>query len=394
MNPPTHDVIVLGAGAAGLFCAFHAARKGLKVLVLERANKAGKKILMSGGGRCNFTHLATGPDNFISQNPHFCKSALARYSPQAFLSLVERHSIAWFQKTPGQLFCKDSSKLIVGMLLQECREAGVEIRLHCEVDQVLRESETFALRTSQGHLNTPRLVVATGGLSVPTLGGSDLGYRIAKQFGHDVITTRPGLVPMTLSGDQQRHWCALSGISLPVLAETPEASFRDELLITHRGLSGPAILQASSYWRVGEPLRIALLPDHSPLELLEQARKQTPNRTLATVLAQHLPKRFAHALVEQLGIGGAIGSLNKKSFQRITAELEGWNINPSGTEGYRTAEVTLGGVDTRKLSSRSFESNCLPGLFFIGEVLDVTGWLGGYNFQWAWASAHACAEAL
>ena len=394
MNESIRDVIILGAGAAGLFCAFHAARRGLRVTVLERANKVGKKILMSGGGRCNFTHLAAGPEHFLSQNPHFCKSALARYAPAEFLALVEAHHIPWFEKTPGQLFCQDSSKSIVRLLLDECGDSQVEIRTRCEVDAVETDSEGFVLRTSIGPCRARKLVVATGGLSVPSLGGSDFGYRLARQFGHAVIPTRAGLVPLTFSPQHQPAWAEVAGISLPVAAACGDTVFRDAMLFTHRGLSGPAILQISSFWQRNEPLRVNLLPDRDAVEMLRSARHAEPQKPVVQWLAAQLPRRLAQRLAQEWGLEGPISDLSQQTLSELGVRLNAWEPGVTGTEGYRTAEVTLGGVDTAELSSRNFESRRQPGLHFIGEVLDVTGWLGGYNFQWAWASAHACAQAL
>lgn len=393
-NRRAPDLVVLGAGAAGLFCAFHAARRGHDVLVLERANKVGKKILMSGGGRCNFTHLSTGPEHFISQNPHFCKSALARFTPWEFLNLVEQHEIGWHEKTPGQLFCNDSSKSIVAMLLKECAQAGVEIRTHCEVDGASADAHSFKLRTSSGVIEAGGLVVATGGLSVPSLGGSDFGYQLARQFGHSVVATRPGLVPMTLTHDDKARWCDLSGISFPVAVEAGGARFDDELLITHRGLSGPAVLQISSFWQPGDPIRFDLMPETDAAQFLDRQLEESPAREIQNVLSQRFPKRLAQRMAESRQLRGKLMDINRAEISALAAVLHDWGLQPVGTEGYRTAEVTLGGIDTEQVSSRTFESKLQPGLFFIGEVLDVTGWLGGYNFQWAWASAHACAQSL
>jgi predicted Rossmann fold flavoprotein len=390
-----YDVLILGAGAAGLYCAFSAGQRGLSVLVLESANKPGKKILMSGGGRCNFTNLEVGPANYLSANPHFCKSALARYRPEHFIALVERHGIAYHEKELGQLFCDDSSKLILQMLLDECAAAGVRLLTGAAAESVSAIDGGYRVQTAQGRYTARKLVVASGGLSIPTLGGSDFGYRLARQFGHTVLPTRAGLVPLTLSGKPLEQWNDLSGLALPVEASAGRMSFRNQLLITHRGLSGPAMLQISNYWQPGEPLRIDLFPQSEAEPWLAEQQQARPASELRTVLADALPKRFAQRFVELYAPANKLmRQLIPAERRAIAAALHAWPIQPNGTEGYRTAEVTLGGVDTRELSSSSFESKLAPGLHFIGEVVDVTGWLGGYNFHWAWASAHACAAAL
>ena len=388
------DVLVLGAGAAGLFCAFTAARRGLRVRVLERANKPGKKILMSGGGRCNFTNTGTTHENFLSDNPHFCRSALARYRPEHFIEQVDRHGIAWHEKELGQLFCDDSSRQILRMLLDEGAQARTQLRTDCEVERVEHDGDGFSLRTSQGPMRAPRLVVATGGLSIPSLGGSGFGYALARQFGHAVQSTRAGLVPLTLSGRPLEDWQDLSGVSLPIEASCDEVSFRNAMLITHRGLSGPALLQISNYWQPGAALRLDLLPGIDAFDWLLEKRRAQPAVELRNVLADALPKRFAQRFCEKLAPSRPMRQFNERELREIATSLQHWPIVPNGTEGYRTAEVTLGGVDTREISSSTFESRRVPRLYFIGEVLDVTGWLGGYNFQWAWASAHACGGAL
>jgi predicted Rossmann fold flavoprotein len=393
---PMTDVLVLGAGAAGLFCAFTAGRRGRTVRVLERANKVGKKILMSGGGRCNFTNRRVGPGHFLSANPHFCKSALARYAPEQFIALVEQHGIAYHEKELGQLFCDDSAKQIVQLLMDECAAAGVRVDTDCEVTRVEQGGDGFRVQTSLGELHAARLVVATGGLSVPTLGGSGLGYELARQFGHALQPTRAGLVPLTLSGRPLEQWQDLSGLSLPVATHAGGARFDNAMLITHRGVSGPAILQVSNYWQPGEPLRIDLLPRADAFTLLVESQRTRPKAELVTLLAELWPRRFAERFVAVCA--GAdrknLADHSHDRFREIARAIHDWPVVPSGTEGYRTAEVTLGGVDTREISSATFESQRVPGLYFIGEVLDVTGWLGGYNFQWAWASAHACGNAL
>ena len=390
----SHDVIILGGGAAGLFCAFEAGLRGLRVLVIEHANKVGKKILMSGGGRCNFTNLGTAPAHFLSANPHFCKSALARYTPWDFLALVQKHGIAYHEKELGQLFCDESSKLIVNMLLDECAAAGVRIEIECSVSAVDQMASGYAVHTARGTFKAPRLVVATGGLSIPTMGATGFGYTLAKQFGHSVLPTRAGLVPLTLSGKPLEQWADLSGVALPVEASAGKAGFCNQLLVTHRGLSGPAILQISSYWQPGESLVLNLFPQGDAAAWLTEQQQARPACEVRTVLADVLPKRFAQRFAELYAPPKLMRQLMHAEVKTLAAALHAWPITANGTEGYRTAEVTLGGVDTRELSSTTMESKLAPGLYFIGEVMDITGWLGGYNFQWAWASAHACAEAL
>ena len=388
------DALIIGAGAAGLMCAIAAGRRGRRVLVIEHANRVGKKILMSGGGRCNFTNTGTTPANFLSANPHFCKSALARYTPGDFIALVERHGIAYHEKEFGQLFCDDSSKQIVRMLLDECAAAGVRIETSCTVTGVHRDEATFHLDTTMGIFDAPALVIASGGLSIPSMGASGFGYEIARQFGHRVLPTRAGLVPLTLSGKHQEHLADLAGVALPIEARCNGASFRNFMLITHRGISGPAILQISSYWNPGDDLRLDLLPDGSPFEWLCQLRADRPAAEFKTVLAERLPKRLAQRLCELWLPNKPLRQYRDAELHDIAARLADWPVVANGTEGYRTAEVTLGGVDTNELSSTTMQSKRVAGLYFIGEVVDVTGWLGGYNFQWAWASGHACGEAI
>ena len=389
------DAIVLGGGAAGLLCAATAGRHGRRVLVVEHANRVGKKILMSGGGRCNFTNLATTPENFLSQNPHFCKSALARYTPQDFVALVERHRIAYHEKDPGQLFCDESSRQIVRMLLDECAAAGVQVETACSVGAVLHaEGAGFTVETARGSVQAPALVVATGGLSIPTMGATGFGYQLAAQFGHEVLPTRAGLVPLTLSGKHQERLQDLSGVALDVEAACNGQRFRAGMLITHRGISGPAILQISSYWQPGDDLRINLVPQVDAFEHLREQREARPLAELRTVLGDLLPRRFAQRLSGVWIPSKPMRQLRDADLQQVAATLEHWPLVASGTEGYRTAEVTLGGVDTAQVSSTTMESRRVPGLYLIGEVLDVTGHLGGYNFQWAWASAHAAGSSL
>ncbi|MFT3757231.1 MAG: NAD(P)/FAD-dependent oxidoreductase [Pseudoxanthomonas sp.] len=383
------DVLVIGAGAAGLMCALTAGQRGRRVRVIERANKPGKKILMSGGGRCNFTNTGTGPGNYLSANPHFCKSALARYTPADFIELVERHGIAYHEKELGQLFCDDSSKQIVKLLLDECEWAGVEVRNNCETQRVVHGEGGFHLHTSQGVFSAPALVIASGGLSVPTLGGSGFGYQLAEQFGHSVLPLRAGLVPLTLSGKHQERFDGLSGLSLPVQARCNGTHFRNAMLLTHRGVSGPAILQISSYWQPGDELLIDLLPDRDALAWLRERQQARGNAELKTILSEALPARFAQRLCEVWLPNRPLKQFNEPQLQQVAATLRDFALVASGTEGYRTAEVTLGGVDTDQVSSSTLQSKLQAGLYFVGEVLDVSGWLGGYNFQWAWASGHA-----
>ncbi|MGN6513932.1 MAG: NAD(P)/FAD-dependent oxidoreductase [Lysobacteraceae bacterium] len=396
MNHP-FDTLVIGAGAAGLMCALTAGRRGKRVLVVEHANRVGKKILMSGGGRCNFTNTGTSPANYLSANPHFCKSALARYTPWHFIELVERHRIAYHEKELGQLFCDESSKLIVRMLLDECAAAGVRIETNCSIERVLHgdgDDARFRLHTTHGTFSAPALVVASGGLSIPSMGASGFGYDLARQFGHAVLPTRAGLVPLTLSGKHQDRLADLSGVALPVTARCNGMEFSNFMLVTHRGLSGPAILQVSSYWQPGDMLRVDLLPGRDALDTLQAWQRERPAAELKTMLGDALPKRFAQRLCEHWLPNRAMKQYNAPQLREIAAVLAGWPLVASGTEGYRTAEVTLGGVDTDELSSTTMQSRRVPGLYFIGEVVDVTGWLGGYNFQWAWASGHAAGNAV
>jgi predicted Rossmann fold flavoprotein len=387
------DVVVLGGGAAGLMCAATAGARGRRVRVLECANRVGKKILMSGGGRCNFTNTGTTPAQFLSTNPHFCKSALARYTPADFIALVDRHGIAWHEKELGQLFCDDSAKQIVAMLLAECGDAGVRVETGCETTSVkARNGGGFELATSTGSLHCEALVVATGGLSIPSLGGSGFGYALARQFGHTLLPTRAGLVPLTLSGRPLEFFDGLAGVSLPVIARSGSTSFAHAMLVTHRGISGPAILQLSSYWEPGRELRLDLLAGQDAHVALAALQKAHPGAELRNALGELLPRRLAERLCDAVFGSKPMRQLDHAELRSIATQLADWPIVASGTEGYRTAEVTLGGVDTRELSSQTMASRHVPGLYFIGEVVDVTGWLGGYNFQWAWASGHAAGE--
>ncbi|ALN58483.1 FAD dependent oxidoreductase [Lysobacter enzymogenes] len=389
------DALVVGAGAAGLMCALTAGRRGRRVLVIEHANKVGKKILMSGGGRCNFTNTGTTPANYLSANPHFCKSALARYTPWDFIAMVERHRIAYHEKELGQLFCDVSSKLIVKMLVDECLAAGVRIETDCSIERIAHEDGgDFRAHTARGAFAAPALAVASGGLSIPSMGASGFGYEIARRFGHDVLPTRAGLVPLTLSGKHQERLADLSGLSLPVTASCNGRDFSNQMLITHRGVSGPSILQISSYWQPGDDLRLDLLPGRDALEWLQRQQRERAAAELKTVLGETLPKRFAQRLCEHWLANKPLKQYNLPELKQLAATLSAWPLVASGTEGYRTAEVTLGGVDTDGVSSSTMQSKRVPGLYFIGEVLDVTGWLGGYNFQWAWASGNAAGLAI
>ncbi|HZF97782.1 MAG TPA: NAD(P)/FAD-dependent oxidoreductase [Pseudoxanthomonas sp.] len=390
----SHDLLIVGGGAAGLMCAFTAGQRGLRVLVVEHANRVGKKILMSGGGRCNFTNTGTTPDNYLSANPHFAKSALARYTPQDFIDLVDRHGIAWHEKELGQLFCDESSKQIVKMLVDECAAAGVRIETSCSVERVQHEDGRFVLHTSRGRFSAPALAVASGGLSIPAMGATGFGYELARQFGHRVLPTRAGLVPLTLSGKHQERMQDLSGVAVPVEARCNGRSFRNFMLITHRGVSGPSILQISSYWQPGDDLRLDLLPGADALRTLREQQASRPAAELKTVLGDLLPRRFAQRLCEIALPNRPMKQFNEPQLRHIAEQLRAWPLVASGTEGYRTAEVTLGGVDTDELSSSTMQSRRVPGLYFIGEVVDVTGWLGGYNFQWAWASGYAAGNAV
>jgi predicted Rossmann fold flavoprotein len=392
--PATTDVIIIGGGAAGLMCARMAGLRGKRVRVIEHANRCGKKILMSGGGRCNFTNTGTTPGNFLSNNPHFCKSALARYTPQHFIDLVEAHGIAYHEKELGQLFCDESSKLIVKMLLDECADASVRIDTGCSVEGVEKTDDGFRVRTTLGELRAPSLVVATGGLSIPSMGATGFGYDLARQFGHTVLPTRAGLVPLTMTGKHQERFADLSGVALPVTARCNDREFSNFMLITHRGVSGPAILQISSYWNVGESLHLDLLPQADAFDALKSLRARRPAAELRTALADLFPKRFAERLCEVWFPSRPIRQYNDPELREIASFLQAFPLVANGTEGYRTAEVTLGGIDTDELSSSTMMSKRVPGLHFIGEVVDVTGWLGGYNFQWAWASGNAAGLAV
>jgi len=381
------DVIIIGAGASGLMCAIEAGKRGRKVLVLDHANKAGKKILMSGGGRCNFTNYSIEPGNYISHNPHFCKSALSRYTQWDFLALIGRYQIPFHERDHGQLFCNDSAKDILELLLAECDKAGVVVQLNTHIDSVERLTDLFYLKTNNGNFTCQSLVVATGGLSIPKMGATPLGYKIAEQFGIKVLPTSAALVPFTLQPEDKEKFSALSGIAVPCVVSNNRQSFSENVLFTHRGLSGPAILQISSYWRAGEEIVINLLPQVSLETELKSKRQQKVKNKLKTILEGYLPKRLVSSFLPEDLLERSLQDLSDKQIQRVADQLHCWTIKPNGTEGYRTAEVTSGGVDCDAVSSKTMESKQVQGLHFVGEVLDVTGWLGGYNFQWAWSSA-------
>ena len=387
------DAIVIGAGAAGLMCAGTAASHGKSVLLIDHAEKAGKKILISGGGRCNFTNLRVSAADFISRNPHFCKSALARFTAADFIAMVDAAGIAWHERDHGQLFCDDSASAIVEMLLAPCREFGVDMQLNTAIESVERE-EGFRVSTSRGVFTAPALVVATGGLSIPKMGATSFGLKIAESFGLNVVPAAPGLVPFTFTGAEKERLQALAGISLPVRVSCRERSFSEAMLFTHRGLSGPAMLQISSYWRPGDELLIDLLPGIDIEAFLAQQREARSEASLTNVLAGLLPKRLAQLLSESLIGNQRLKQLDEREIDRIAGQLHGWRLKPNGTEGYRTAEVTVGGVDTDELSSKTMASKKVPGLYFIGELVDVTGHLGGFNLQWAWSSGYAAGLAV
>ncbi|WP_018075741.1 NAD(P)/FAD-dependent oxidoreductase [Novosphingobium nitrogenifigens] len=386
------DVIVLGAGAAGLMCAARAGQVGQRVLVVDHADEPGRKILISGGGRCNFTNIHAAPDRYLSQNPHFVRSALSRYGAQDFLELVERHGIAWHEKTLGQLFCDGSARQILAMLLDECAQGQVEIACGAPITDVTHADAQFRVAFGGRVARARALVIATGGPSIPKLGATGFAYDLARRFGLKVVQPRPALVPLTLPGDEAL-FRGLAGVASPVIARCGKASFREAALFTHRGLSGPAILQISSYWQNGEAIGIDFLPDEAEGWLLAMKREQ-PRASLRKVLSARLPDRLADALCERLGMTGDLGNLSDRVLSAAAARLSGWLFHPNGSEGFAKAEVTVGGISTAELSSKTMEAKRVPGLFAIGEAVDVTGWLGGYNFQWAWASAVAAAQAI
>jgi len=388
----THDAIVLGAGAAGLFCAATAGQRGRRVLLLDHADAPGKKILISGGGRCNFTNQHVAPDRYLSENPHFARSALSRYTPGDFIALVDRHGIAWHEKTLGQLFCDGSARQVVDMLLDECRAGQVDLRCGDAISDVAHADGLFRVTAGGVKHTAPALVIATGGPSIPRMGATGFAYDLARKFGLKVVQPRPALVPLTLAGDDLL-FRELSGVSAQVIARSGKAAFREAALFTHRGLSGPAILQVSSHWKHGETVGIDFLPD-APRDWLETAKRQLPRASLRKVLGEVLPDRLAVTLADRIGITAELGAATDKALRAAQARLGDWRFTPNGSEGYAKAEVTAGGISTAELSSKTMEARKMPGLHAIGEAVDVTGWLGGYNFQWAWASAWAAAQSL
>ena len=389
-----YDVVIIGGGAAGLMCAIEAGERRRRVLVIERSSQIGKKILISGGGRCNFTNLHVTPENFLSANPHFCKSALARYTPSDFIAMVERHGIAYHEKERGQLFCDLSAKPIVTMLADECRQADVRIEVNGVVTSVERAAKGFTIETGGGPIHGASLVIASGGLSIPKMGATNFGYELAKRFGHSVVPTRPALVPLTFDADDLARYQDLSGIALAVDASCNGQSFSAPMLFTHRGISGPAILQISSYWNRDAELRLNLLPGMEAAEWLLARQQSRPAAELKSVLSEKFPKRLAERLAEIGFDSRPLRQYRAAELRQIAGQLQNWVFHPIGTEGYRTAEVTAGGVNTDELSSTTMESKKTPGLYLIGEVVDVTGHLGGFNFQWAWASGHAAGQAV
>ena len=389
------DVVIIGASASGLMCAIEAGKRGRKVIVLDHANKAGKKILMSGGGRCNFTNMDVDASNFISHNPHFCKSALTRYTQWDFIALVDEYQIHYHQRDLGKLFCDDSAKDILNMLLAECKKVNVKILLNTDVKDITKaENESFIVNTSSGNFSSTSLVIASGGLSIPKMCASPLGYKVAEQFGHHIWPTSPGLVPFTLQPHDKEKLEVLSGISVEADVSNERIQFKENILFTHRGLSGPAILQLSSYWEAGEEIEINLLPDVDVVEVLKTRQAAQPNIKLKTLLSTLLPKRLVPALFDQVALDTPLQELSNVRISNIAKQLHQWKVKPNGTEGYRTAEVTLGGVDCNELSSKTMQSNKVSGLYFIGEVVDITGWLGGYNFQWAWSSGWCAGQVV
>ena len=393
MTTEQFDVVVIGGGAAGLMCTITAGQRGKRVLLLEHAEKVGKKILISGGGRCNFTNLDVRPECFLSSNPHFCKSALARYTQHDFIELVERHGIAWHEKTLGQLFCDGSARQIVAMLLAECQDGGGEVRVDCEVEEVTH-ADRYRIQLADGIIETPVLVLASGGLSIPKMGATGFAHRVARQFGLALTETRPALVPFTFEGDHLDMMQGLSGLSLDCIAQAGGKQFQEAMLFTHRGLSGPAILQISSSWREGGEIVLNMLPGVNAREWLMISKRDQPKTMPATLLSEYFPQRLAQTLATQHLKPNAMAEQNDRVLASLANLLNGWRLRPSGTEGYAKAEVTLGGVDTSELSSKTMEARQVPGLFVIGEAADVTGWLGGYNFQWAWSSGWAAGMAV
>lgn len=385
----TIDVVIIGAGAAGMMAAIRAGQRGRRVMLLDHAKAPGEKIRISGGGRCNFTNIHAGPKNYLSANPHFAKSALARFTPQDFLGMVDAHNIPWHEKTLGQLFCDDSAKDIIRMLLEEMKAANVKLQLHTEIEAVHKAGDGFEIATNQGTFACQSLIIATGGKSIPKMGATGFAYKIAEQFGLSLIETRPGLVPLTLEPGLLSELSPLAGVAVDASLSHGKTAFREALLFTHRGLSGPSILQISSYWREGDSITLSLEPDKDFLDILKAAKRDNGRQAVQTVLSLHLPKRLAQYCVERAGITRPLADLSDKMLASFADSLQKWVLKPAGSEGYRTAEVTLGGVDTKELDSKTMQAKTVPGLYVIGEAVDVTGWLGGYNFQWAWASGHA-----
>jgi len=388
------DIVVIGAGAAGLMTAIQAAKRGLSVVLLDHANKPGKKILMSGGGRCNFTNLYVEPENYLSSNPHFCKSALAQYSQWDFIAMVGEHGVPYHEKENGQLFCDNKAKDILKMLLTELENAGAQLVMESHVSQIKPLDEGFDVITETADYRCKKLVIATGGLSIPTMGASGFGYEVAQQFGHTLVDQRAGLVPFTFSDEHKAIFASLSGTSITARASFDKTSFYGQLLFTHRGLSGPIILQISSYWREGETFTLDLLPSCEADQMLLAAKEESPKKLIGSILRNHWPKSVVEALTKRFELDRTLGDCSDKFLSKLGTELNQWELKPAGTEGYRTAEVTLGGVSVEELSSKTMESKLKENLYFVGEVIDVTGHLGGFNFQWAWASAYACAQAL
>ncbi|MBT4889830.1 MAG: NAD(P)/FAD-dependent oxidoreductase [Rhodospirillales bacterium] len=386
------DFIIIGGGAAGLMCAVEATKRGRRGLIIDHASKVGEKIRISGGGRSNFTNRFATPTNFLSDNPRFCISALKRYTQHDFIELVEKHDIAYHERDHGQLFCDRSAQQIIDMLLEEAQ--GVDIQTSTKVTQISKSGDSFTVETGHGGFTTQSLVIATGGPSIPKMGATDFGYNVARQFGLKVIEPRPGLVPLTFDVEVLSRLDGLAGISLDAAVKLGKVQFAEALLFTHRGLSGPVILQISSYWKKGDAITINLLPDMDVFQYLKELKDSQPKKEIQTVLAQILPKRLAQKMVEWIGCNGRLAETSDKSLRRMAEQINAWQITPNGSEGYRTAEVTVGGVDTRELSSKTMEAQSTPGLYFIGEAVDVTGHLGGYNFQWAWASGHACGQVV
>jgi predicted Rossmann fold flavoprotein len=390
-----YNVIIIGAGAAGLFCAAEAGKRGRSVIVLDHAKRLCEKIRISGGGRCNFTNIYAAPENFLSQNPHFCKSALSRYTQYDFIALMDKHAIPYHEKKLGQLFCDNKAQDLIDMLLKECEDAGVIIQPETMIESVTKSNDDFILKTSRGEMACQSFVVACGGLSIPKIGATGFGYDIAQQFEHEIVETRPALVPLTFTDDILTLCKDLTGLSAEAKVYAADKTmFAEGLLFTHRGLSGPSILQISSYWKDGQDIIVNLLPDYDVFEILKERREVTPKQDIVTVVSEFLPKRLASAICDRLNIHGRLADISNVAFETLGNHINAWAIKPSGSEGYRTAEVTLGGVSTDKISSKTMESKLVDGLYFIGEVLDVTGHLGGFNFQWAWSSGWAAGQCV